>query len=488
MLFSLPLGNRFVASSRAAHALAAGMPVASLPGMNRSSLLSGLAMLSFLEPVATQLPAGLSVSFPSPLRSLEASRPTVEGMVAVWRGEMRGWEIEVAVHLLDAKRWSIHEPEGAVELLRTSLRAPIGWVCSQFPREASCPSLRADLVGRAWTRLDRTQTWVGPYGASPVAGFTRGTLFGWGGDEPIGTLYALGGVLGEKVYLVKATCYPRPSPIMHEALVALLERGVRYSGSLRDPRWSDEELRARWRHWVPEAIEFRRVLRTENYAIMTSSSAGPSYGRRLEETHRVFRKLVPFRKVPGRRRLLVFLFRDQKEYDGFASRRGAQNTCGHAAADYFATWYGSPDEQIHVHEAVHQLMSNRAFLVGGGAWLQEGLADYLATPRWQRARTARLVRRDGTPTRLRDLLGLSRFEPPREPVKLGPRPRYALSALWLEFLAESDWGRGSFSRVLEEVGLIRPGNSRDTEAALILATGVDLDELEARWRGYCAER
>ena len=41
---------------------------------------------------------------------------------------------------------------------------------------------------------------------------------------------------------------------------------------------------------------------------------------------------------------------------------------GHAYKDYYATWYESPNDPVHIHEATHQILSNRPELPGGGSW------------------------------------------------------------------------------------------------------------------------
>lgn len=455
-----------------------------------STLLVGAAV------VVAQLPPGLSVDLPTPLRSLQQIRPTVyfdgvdeNGVAAIWYGKALGCKVEVEVRLFDSERWHLTEPESVIELLRTSVRAPRFIPCSHFVVEAFCGSLRDSVYEQFTVRLGRTQTLTGSYGSSPIAGFASGPLFHWGGEDRAGTLYALSGVLDEQAYLVKVLCQPEPPPLLEDALRRMLQRGVCYTGPLRNPEWSDAELQARWTRDVPDSIALRRILRTEHYVIMSASSAGSSYVRRLEAAYQRLRALIPFEEHEARRPLPVFVFRDQEDYKEFAAQHGVRNTLGHACGDYFAVPYdGAPNASVHAHEAVHQLMRNRVFLVGGGPWLHEGLADYLATPRYERSFAARYVSRNGSPTNLHGMLSAGRFRALAKPGPLGLRPAYTVSALWWQFFAESRWAQPHFPQILEATALCRPGGQREISAALADVTGVDSEELEKRWLAWCARR
>ena len=441
-----------------------------------------------------QMPPGLSLDLPTPLRSLKQVRPTVyfDGVnerapVAIWEGQALGCKVEVEVRLFDSDKWHLIEPENVVELLRTSVRAPGFVPCSHFFVETSCNDLRDSVRGQFNVDLGRTQTLTGPYGISPIAGFARGLLFHRGSKDRAGAIYALGGLLEEHGYLVKVICQPEPSPLLGDALRLMLQRGVRYSGPLRDPQWSDAELQARWARDVPESIALKRILRTEHYAIMSSSAAGPSYARRIEDAYRRFCTLIPFPEHGARRPMPVFVFRGKEEYAAFAERHSVRNTMGHAYGDYFAVAYdGAPEASVHAHEAVHQLMRNRVFLIGGGPWLHEGLADYLATPRHVRSFAAHYVSRNGSPQRLSCMLSVCRFPALAKPGPLGIRPAYTVSSLWWQFFAESRWGQPRFHRVLEAAALCPPGNREEIKSALADVTGVDAEELEERWLAWCA--
>src|SRR6185295_14355607 len=124
------------------------------------------------------------------------------------------------------------------------------------------------------------------------------------------------------------------------------------------------------------------VDRSAHYVVMTNSSSGEPFAKKMEENCAKILAAFPFAERKGRRLMPVFLFRSKAQYDDFCSAIGAGvggAAKGHASKDYYATWFESPNDPIHLHEATHQLFRNRFGLPSGGSWFQEGLAEFVCT-------------------------------------------------------------------------------------------------------------
>ena len=75
------------------------------------------------------------------------------------------------------------------------------------------------------------------------------------------------------------------------------------------------------------------------------------------------------------------------------TRDNAAKSKGHAWRDYYATYYDSPVDPVHIHEMTHQLFANRLHLNGGGSWFQEGVAEDICTSKNDRNVTASQVKK-----------------------------------------------------------------------------------------------
>lgn len=333
-----------------------------------------------------------------PLRDLEIVEVDDDAVAGAWSGRLGHSRVDVSWHILPAHPWRISEPELVIELLRCSLSAPTRRVCSHHDIGPVCHSMQAFLP-RLGLRgnLGERSCWTGAFGAYERASFATGhlTLRGQKQEGEAGQLYALGGILADASYLVQVAARPALDAAAERQLRRWLSNAVRYSGAPRDPRWTDAELTRRWVEDVPPQLSLRHIIRSKHFVVMTSSSAGPAYGRRLDRIYRNIQKVLPFKDDPQRRRLPVYLFRDLDEYRVFARADFVRNTIGHARADYFATYYGSPSHAVHAHEAAHQIVTNRLFSIGAPGWFEEGLAEYLSAPPWQRRYTRHVARRIG---------------------------------------------------------------------------------------------
>lgn len=452
----------------------------------RSSMRSATAMVLLATIAAGQEPPSLrtttltehdvTLTLP-PLQDLDVVKVSDELTVRAWTGQLGSSRVDVAWHVLPARPWRISEPEQILELFRCSLSAPRRAVCSHHDLGPHCASMQThfDRLGVV-CKLGNRQTWRGAFGASSFAGFATGPLTAVGEDRDIGRLYALGGMLADASYLFQVACRPALDATSEARLLDWLRTGVDYRGAPRNPRWTDAELQRRWTQDVPESLRLRRVLRTRNFVVMTTSSAGRCYGRRLDRVYRQVRDRLPFEDDPGRRLLPVYLFRDKAEYNTFAHAFHVHGTIGHARADYFATYYASPTDRVHAHEAVHQIVANRLFALGGPGWVQEGLAEYLASARWQRMQTKQIARR--LQIGWSDLTGSYMVRS----YLSGP---YDLQALAIGFLAESPGLRPSLAELLEPLCKLPIQSPRQSLAAVSDLLGLTPDELDRRWREYC---
>jgi hypothetical protein len=192
----------------------------------------------------------------------------------------------------------------------------------------------------------------------------------------------------------------------------------------------------------------------------------------------------------------VFLFRTEDEYNQFFSRIAgismaeAERSKGHAAGDYYATYYDAPGDPVHVHEATHQIFSNRLGLGGGGSWFQEGVAEYMSSKPGDLSAVAGLVKKQKH-VPLSEFIGIeSLLMSSDEDAPMGDQAEasYEQAALLIEFLRESKWAKDKFPAFLQRVGRIPDKNKAEIEAALQSIYGVNVAGLEERWVEYCKKR
>ncbi len=325
----------------------------------------------------------------------------------------------------------------------------------------------------------------GPVGELPYAALLRARS-----DDA--ETWALCGVTANRAYELRAHCKPALGKKGEKQLRTFFEQGVRYGGPTIDPVWTDEEARARWQEHTPEDLHGKlRIQRTKHYLILTNASGGALFGKKMEECYREIQKVFPFPEVEGRRLMPVFLFRLPDEYYDYymrvagRDREQAERSKGHAWRDYYATYYEAPNDPIHIHEATHQIFSNRLRLGGGGSWFQEGVADYLS----ERANTIKAsvknqIKADAhMPLKklivVPSLLGSIDGDSVRGGSNSGNA--YLQAASIIAFLRESRFGKKHFLDFVHAVGKVQRGDLKAIEAAVQEIYQVDLDELEERW-------
>jgi len=341
-------------------------------------------------------------------------------------------------------------------------------------------------------RYEHQESLEGPFGAVPfVAAATAGI---WDVTERIGTEFFVAGLTESKGYSFRLQCTPAPDKKTREAIFALFRDGVRYSGKVEDPSWTEEEALARWERDRPEEVAGEmKIFRTKHYIIFTNSSSGKKFAVKMEECYEAIQETFPFPEIPNRRLMPVFLFRTKEEYiDYYAkianiSKKSAANSKGHAWRDYYATYYDSPVDPVHIHEATHQIFSNRLKLGGGGSWFQEGVAEYMSTKKNERKGFARTAARKGGFTAFREFVTIPSLLQSGGKSKTGENlahNHYLQAASMIDFLRNSKFGEPHFDAFLKSVGRVKRGDVVAIEAAIQKVYGVDLAGLEAEWIDY----
>jgi hypothetical protein len=163
----------------------------------------------------------------------------------------------------------------------------------------------------------------------------------------------------------------------------------------------------------------------------------------------------------------------------------AAATKGHAYRDYYATWYDSPNDPVHIHEATHQIFSNRLHLAGGGSWLQEGVAEYMSTSGNQRRGWARGAAKRGQHMPFPRFVAVGQLIANTE---LDGKSSYLQAASLVQFLRDGKFQPEKFRTFLERVGRAPRGDPAAVSRAVEAVYGTDLAGLEAAWVEYWAKR
>jgi len=220
------------------------------------------------------------------------------------------------------------------------------------------------------------------------------------------------------------------------------------------------------------------------------------FGEKMEDCYAAIKKMYPFEEVPSQTLMPVFLFRDKPEYSEYYAKiagisiEAADKSKGHAWRDYYATYFESTTDPVHIHEATHQIFANRLVLNGGGSWFQEGVAEYICQGKNDRNVEAARVKK-GKHVPLVDMITTkSLLYSAKEDVSGENQASnsYTEAALFVEFLHESKFGAPKFQEYLHAVGMTPANDVKAIERAIKSVYGVDLKELEAKWVDYCKHR
>jgi hypothetical protein len=387
------------------------------------------------------------------LPALDRRADTDDQLKAYWLGQWSGSEVSIELRVFPAKEYQIQEPEEVTHLLAAGYADP---------KQKGDPAFDYSV----------TEIATGPYGRAPIASLCQGRLPNPTKNE--GEVYVLGSVLETAAYGLALEARPALDDATREQVLAFLRKGVKARCRTMDPNWTDEEVATRW------GGKPTKVFRTEHYVVMTNASAGNLFAKKMEECYSKIREVFPFAEVPGRRLMPVLLFRNPDEYEKYCrvvaemNRDEARATKGHAWKDYYATYYDSPNDPVHIHEATHQIFENRLFLSGGGSWFQEGVAEYMCTNGSARRTCARpLATKEVGP----GLAALVRHE------QL-PGDDYLMAASIIEFLRESKDVREKFPVFLRRVGGLRENTPDAVVRTLESVYGTTLKDIEAGWIKY----
>ncbi|MGQ0552448.1 MAG: hypothetical protein ACT4PU_04445 [Planctomycetota bacterium] len=417
------------------------------------------------------LPAawGMSKNLPAPGQQASAFD---------WKGKIGETPLLMAVVILGRYDYGLTEPSDILELVASQASGPGG-------------------EGEGSFRYDVIEHISGPYGYAAYASYARGAEASDEGE--VSDVYRFAGLTPDAGYLFEIHAKSKLGDAEAKQIRDALVQGIRYDGELRDPQWTKAETEERWQAGVPEDLqgELKDALRTAHYIILTNSSGGKTFAKKMEECYVAVKKIFPFAEVPERRLLPVFLFRTNDQYFEFIAKtfgmtiEAAKRTGGIASGDFYATWYEAPGDPVHIHEATHQIFANRLGLGGGGSWYQEGVAEYMSSKDNERGAAARAVTK-GRHVPLREFMALESliFSTPADDISGADQAgdHYQYAALIIEFLRESKFGKAKFQEWLHAVGSVPRNHVTFIEAATQRVYGVDLAGLEAAFVTYCKKR
>jgi hypothetical protein len=431
-----------------------------------------------------------------------------------------------------------HPLEQRYENLLLTVRLPAEWGMSESP-ESGDPQIRTRWTGkqgetsllvdlvlfpqRDFSAGEPTELLniIGQYRADPNQGGDRGFHFdelthvqGRYGvasyaavssslepfKEGESRVLRLAGLLDGTGYVLELRARPDPGPAQVKLLREALIKAAESDAEPRDPKWSKREVEERWKASAPEDLvdELDDVLRTPHYLILTNSSGGKTFAKKMEECYAAIKKVFPFEEVAGRRLMPVFLFRTNDQYYAFLGRNAgwdvesAKRTQGVAYMDFYTTWYEAPGDPVHIHEATHQIFANRLFLGGGGSWFQEGVAEFMSSTENERGEAAHAVKK-GKHVPLAKFVTLQSliFSNPKDEKDSSdeaPANQYNQAALLVEFLSKSKFGKAKFLDYIHAVGAVPRNDVGAIQSALKRVYGVDIEGLEKAFVDYCKKR
>lgn len=388
-----------------------------------------------------------------------------EQIRAAWRGRVGSAELRVSLWLYPRSEFGIDEPEDVADMIVFN-RGRRGEAAFDFAH-------REFVAGRF--------------------GFVSYGLAARHADEQRSE-HHLFGVLEEHGYQLVAECTPPADEKAAERITAVLREAIAYDGPERDDRWSDDEARRRWVEHAPADVHDQlRIRRTDHYVIL-SNAGGDLFAKKMEECYDAIQKVFPFAEVRGRRLMPVFVFRTADQYVAYYSKiagitpEEAARSKGHAWRDYYATYYESPNDPVHVHEATHQIFRNRLGLGGGGSWFQEGVAEYMSENRNEIRSVVRNQLKNDEHVPLKQLmvvpslLGSLRGDSRRGGSNAGNA--YTQAASLIAFLRESRFGKKRFQEFVHAIGALPRGDLKAIEREIRRIYEVDVDGLEAEWRKH----
>ncbi|HUR29058.1 MAG TPA: hypothetical protein VM509_12785 [Planctomycetota bacterium] len=417
----------------------------------------------------------LVLNFPEPFAAKRTAE-TNSDFVANWSGTCGKSPFTLGVRKLPIDQYFIEEPLDVFEL-----------------------ELEFRESGEPGFAYDEQKTLSGPFGIAPHAILACHKVQAPGETRTSAIELFVFGLTDKDGYIVGMHFGQMPEAVELESARKFLASGIVWKGKARDPKWTKEEIEARWAKDAPDSLkgELDKVLRTDHYVILTNSSGGKKFAEKMEECYAKIKATYPFDEKPGERLMPVFLFRDAAEYFAFFAKQfkttveEARRSKGVAWRDFYATWYEAPNDPVHIHEGTHQIFSNRLRLWGGGSWFQEGVAEYMSTISNDRNIAARTVKK-GTQVPLAEFMKVeSLLFSSKEQSKSGENEassQYELAAFLIEFVRESKFSKDHFLEWVHAIGETERNDVPAIEAATKRILGVDLAGFGAQWLEYAKKR
>lgn len=413
----------------------------------------------------------LRVSMPDTLVLENQAAGAGEQNLHNWHASLGDFQMDMSLWVIPRKEWGMYDP---------------------FDVTANVAFNRRQQEKGKPFKFEEEYPVEGPFGTMPF-----GVIASWGeydGTERLSTQFVVAGLTAEKGYTFRLNCTPAPDKKTRKFLEKFLKTGITFYGEVENVAWDEDEAMERWERDRPLELAGKlKIVRTEHYIIFTDSSSGKLFAKKMEECYSEIQETYPFPEVKGRKLMPVFLFRTREEYiDYYAkiagiSKERARNSKGHAWKDYYATYYDSPVDPVHIHEATHQIFSNRLRLGGGGSWFQEGVAELMSTSKNERKGYARNAARNESHTPFREFFVIPSLLNDSGKSKTGEKKssnHYAQAASIIDFARHSQFGKKKFPQFLEAVGKIRRGDVEAAEAAIRRVYDVDLAGFEAEWVKY----
>jgi hypothetical protein len=413
----------------------------------------------------------LTLALPA-LEEFTAHGPKGKQRKGAWEGKAGRSNVWIELRTYERVPMGFHEPEDVTERVAESYADP-------------------DDDGDDEFKFTTQELLKGAFGAAPYASLCAGDAPRRKGETgSSGELLVLGAVMDRYAYSIRVFLRPRASDADRARLRDFLLKGVTAKCPARNVKWTDEEVAERWKWAVKDpkvAEQLKDITRTKHYIVFTNSSAGSLFAKKMEECYAAVKKVFPFPEVEGRRLMPVFVFRMPEEYYQFCvdaagwSMAKARRSKGHAKGDYYATYYESPNDPVHVHEATHQIFKNLLRLSGGGSWLQEGLAEYMSTSHNERKAFARRATRDGAYIPFTKFVQISSL---LNADGVDADAAYAQAASLVDFLRDGDFKPELFPKFVAEVGALPRGNLVRIQQAVQRLYGTDLAGVEKEWVEY----
>lgn len=393
---------------------------------------------------------------------------------ACWKASLSSGTLALRVLSLSRDALTLHQPADVVRWAEGRRKDPAKGGDAKFD----------------WTVRETVK---GPFGWYETAALAWGP---WPNEARAqGEEIVLGGILPGRAYAVVAETKPRLGVTARMQVLQTLKRGVEAKVTVSETDWTTAEEKERWQADVADAktrTQLKGPVRTKHYLLFSNSGAGALFAKKMEDCYALIRDVYPFPEVEGRRRMPVFVFQQKPEYVAFCmhvsgwSEDEAKATKGYAAKDYYATYYDSPNDPVHIHEATHQLMRNRLGLSGGGSWFQEGIAEYMA---WKPSERESFSHQMAASRKFIPFADLARMDQLISGTgTYSGRFAYQEAASIVAFLREGDWHPDRFLTFVHAVGRVRWGDVDGVASALKAVYGTDLAGMEQAFVKYWSAR